>query len=29
MDQTDIWMMGVIASGFILYFFTLYFSKQK
>lgn len=29
MDQTDIWMMGVLASGVILYLFTLYFGRQN
>lgn len=28
MDQTDIWMIGVIAAGFIFYACTLYFGNR-
>jgi hypothetical protein len=28
MDQTDIWMIGVIFSGVVFYICTVYFGKN-
>lgn len=28
MDQTDIWMVGVVAFGAVFYLFAVYFNRQ-